>query len=262
MAWFKVDDSFGTSPKVMTIPRRIRMQCLGLWVTAGTWSAQHLTDGRIPDHMIEEWGAEVSHGDALVASGLWERDTDSYVFHDWSDYQPTRVDTLANREKERRRKEDWRLRNRENTTQSPAGTESRGDNASEHPDPTRPDPTRPLRKDSSSDSADAEPRPEIIHLLDLLDSELERNGSKRPNRTKRNIDAARLLLDRDGRTVEQVEKAIRFAQADEFWRSNILSMSKLREKYDTLRLAAQKAKPGNVTPMKRSIPQNDEWMYR
>ena len=113
---------------------------------------------------------------------------------------------------------------------------------------------------SSSDSAEAETRPEIARLLDLLDSELERNGAKKPNRTKKNIDAVRLLLERDGKTVEQVEAAIRWAQADEFWRANILSMSKLREKYDQLSLAAQR-KRGNVTPLKR-VPTNEEWMYR
>ena len=103
----------------------------------------------------------------------------------------------------------------------------------------------------SSEIAEAITRPEIIQLLDLLDSEIERNGAKKPARTKKNIDATRLLLDRDGRTVEQVAAAIRWCQSDEFWRSNILSMSKLREKYETLRLAAQRAKPGaDVAPMK------------
>jgi hypothetical protein len=90
----------------------------------------------------------------------------------------------------------------------------------------------------SSAVADATDRPEITELLDLLDSEIRANGGKAPARTKRNIDATRLLLDKDGRSVDQIAKAIRWCQADEFWRANILSMSKLREKYDQLRLAA------------------------
>uniref|UniRef100_UPI003561EE3F hypothetical protein n=1 Tax=Actinotalea sp. TaxID=1872145 RepID=UPI003561EE3F len=59
---------------------------------------------------------------------------------------------------------------------------------------------------------------------------------------RKNLDAARLLLDRDGRTVKQVEAAIDYATTDEFWRANILSMVKLREKYDQLRLHASRAK--------------------
>jgi hypothetical protein len=90
----------------------------------------------------------------------------------------------------------------------------------------------------SSEVADATDRPELNQLLDLLDSEIRANGGKPPARTKKNLDAARLLIDRDKRTVEQVATAIRWCQADEFWRANILSMSKLREKYDQLRLAA------------------------
>lgn len=102
-------------------------------------------------------------------------------------------------------------------------------------------------QDSSSEVADATTRPDVIHLLDALDAEIERNGAKKPSRTKKNIDAARLLLDRDGKTVDQVERAIKFAQSDEFWRSNVLSMSKLREKYDQLVLAAKRKPAGNVT---------------
>ena len=91
---------------------------------------------------------------------------------------------------------------------------------------------------SSSEVADATPRPEVDELLDYLDARIEANGAKVPNRTKKNRDAARLLLDKDNRTVDQVKAAIDFATDDEFWRTNILSMSKLREKYDTLRMRA------------------------
>ena len=52
------------------------------------------------------------------------------------------------------------------------------------------------------------------------------------------------------RTPEQIEAAIRWCQADEFWRSNILSASKLREKYDQLRLAAAR-QPGRTFGQQR-----------
>lgn len=91
-------------------------------------------------------------------------------------------------------------------------------------------------KSFSSEVADATPRPEVEQLLDLLDEGIEANGAKKPTRTKKNTDAARLLLDRDGWTVEQVSWMIRWATRDEFWRRNILSMSKLREKFDQLKL--------------------------
>lgn len=91
---------------------------------------------------------------------------------------------------------------------------------------------------SSSEISDEIPRPDVEELLDLLDSCLAANGSKTPSRTKKNRDAARLLLDRDGYDVKQVAWMIQWATSDEFWRANILSMSKLREKFDQLKAKA------------------------
>jgi hypothetical protein len=107
---------------------------------------------------------------------------------------------------------------------------------------------------SSSEVADATPRPDVLRLLDLLDAEITRNGGKAPSRSRKNIDAARLLIDRDGHTVEQIENAIRWCQSDEFWRSNILSMSKLREKYEQLRLAAKRKTGGEQSPRTSQQP--------
>lgn len=120
---------------------------------------------------------------------------------------------------------------------------------------------RSEKETPSSDAADAAPRPEVLQLLDLLDAEIERNGGKKPSRTKKNLDAARLLIDRDGKTPDQIATAIRWCQSDEFWRSNILSMSKLREKYEQLRLAAERSRKP-ATPTVRKVAANDEWMYR
>lgn len=109
--------------------------------------------------------------------------------------------------------------------------------------------------DLSSEVAVAPVREDVIRILDLLDAEIARNGSKTPSRTKANLDAARLLIDRDGATVEQIERVIRWCQADSFWRSNILSMAKLRDKYDQLRLKSQSPQrsAGRPTPTERAM---------
>ena len=44
----------------------------------------------------------------------------------------------------------------------------------------------------------------------------------------------RLMRERDGRTEEQIRFLIGWCQKDNFWQANILSMKKLREKFDTL----------------------------
>jgi len=101
---------------------------------------------------------------------------------------------------------------------------------------------------SSSEAADAPLRPDVEDLLDYLDQQITATDpeAKLPTRNKKNRDAARLLLDLDNRTPEQVKAAIDFATHDEFWRTNVRSMSKLRDKYDQLRLQAQKKRPHAV----------------
>lgn len=51
---------------------------------------------------------------------------------------------------------------------------------------------------------------------------------------------ARLLLDDDHRTEEQVHRAIDWATRDTFWKGNIRSVPKLRAQYDTLRSHAER----------------------
>ena len=97
----------------------------------------------------------------------------------------------------------------------------------------------------TSGSSGEETRPDILEILDHLDARLEGNNLKKPNRVKSNIDAARRLLDRDGRTVDEVKRIIDYAQSTEFWIPNVRSMSKLREKWDTLSSQAGFAKPAN-----------------
>lgn len=128
------------------------------------------------------------------------------------------------------------------------GGRSGGESGSESrsialPGPTRPqpDPTRP--QVASAKPSDA-PRDDVDRICEHLAGAVEANGSKRPTITTKWRSAARLMLDKDGRTEEEVHGAIEWSQRDEFWRANILSLPTLREKYDTLRLQAQRKSGG------------------
>ena len=101
-----------------------------------------------------------------------------------------------------------------------------------------------------SDAADGEiiDRPDIEALLDQLDQQIEANGNRKPNRNKKNHDAMRLLLDRDGYTPEQVSYIIDWAQANNFWQANVLSAAKLREKFT--QLVAQARRDSKRKPTK------------
>jgi hypothetical protein len=49
---------------------------------------------------------------------------------------------------------------------------------------------------------------------------------------------AERMMRLDGRTEAEVRELIEWSQGDSFWKSNILSMAKLREKFDQLTLKA------------------------
>lgn len=83
-------------------------------------------------------------------------------------------------------------------------------------------------------------RIDVERICQHLADRVEANGAKRPTITKRWRDAARLMLDNDHRDEAEIHKAIDWSQADEFWRANILSLPKLRDKFDTLKMQAQR----------------------
>ncbi|UYM26624.1 hypothetical protein SEA_BAUER_75 [Arthrobacter phage Bauer] len=150
MSWFKVDDGFHSSRKVLSIPKRARFAAVGLWTVAGSWSADQLTDGFVPDYMLGVWGAPPSAPQSLVDAGLWERTSGGYLFRKWHEYQPSKQDVDAERAASRERMRELRAKRKQKKPQEQAengGMFGRtGPNGSENvrnPDPTRPDPTRP-----------------------------------------------------------------------------------------------------------------------
>lgn len=137
MTWGKVDDKLHGSPKWRAASKGAR----ALWTTALSWSMDQLTDGHVPRHMLVPLEGTAAEAACLVRVGLWEQHpSDGWIFHDWSDYQPTREQVVA----ERRAAADRQKRARERAR------ESRDRHAVTHGEvtpavtvpPTRPDPTR------------------------------------------------------------------------------------------------------------------------
>lgn len=100
MPWFKVDDTFAFHAKTLIAGN----PAIGLWVRAGAWSMQTLSDGFVPEHVARQLGkpAEIRR---LVESGLWLPDEAGYRFHEWAERQPSKDEVLQNRESGRRRAE-------------------------------------------------------------------------------------------------------------------------------------------------------------
>lgn len=262
MVWFIVDDGFSSSPKVLGIPRSDRMAAVGLWTTAGSWCAKHLTDGRVPGFMLDEWGAEQGSAKHLLASGLWEESEGGFFFHDWEGWQRTRSEIEEKRDAERERKRLYREKLAGQKGKAPDdlshGTEAGHDvghqRVSAPPNQALPIPTEPTLIDKNIGTAS---RPEVLQLCQLLQQLIVENGSKKPNITNRWLTEARVMLDKDGRELEAAVRLIRWCQQNPFWRANIMSMPKFRAQYDQLRLAAEaeriaRVKPGRQTPTERA----------
>jgi hypothetical protein len=212
MVWAKLDDTYGDDCAPLS-DAAFRTHTEGLG-----WTMRRVTEGRITQRDLRRF-AETKDPDTAVAelveTGWWEahQDGDGWtILHDMG-CQRTKdqieADRVANAERQRR----WR--------------EARA-------------------KKKAKARADDEPRDDVERLCVHLADRVEANGSRRPAITKTWRETGRLLLDNDELTEEQVHRAINWCQDSEFWRSNIMSMSKLRDKYNTLRLQAEKARKDNA----------------
>ena len=159
MAWFKVDDGFHASRKLLKIPKRARFGAAGLWAVAGSWAADQLTDGHVPNYMLTEWGAPPAAPESLVDAGLWERASDGYVFYNWHEYQPSKQDVDAERAASRERMRDLRAKRKQPKPpeQAEAGdvfgrTVTNSSESVRNPDPSRPIPTRPTKEEADASS--------------------------------------------------------------------------------------------------------------
>lgn len=106
MTWFKVDDGFHSHPKTRKVLTKAPA-ALALWVVAGSWSADNLTDGLIPEDQLP-WLIPVGADDMaqqLVAARFWRRVKGGYQFHQWATdgdgtkRNPTREEVEAERRK-------------------------------------------------------------------------------------------------------------------------------------------------------------------
>jgi len=71
MVWFRVDDNLHSHRKTARAG-----EAMALWVIAGSWSGAHLTDGFVPDYMVDRLipgGREMA--ERLVQAELWVEET-------------------------------------------------------------------------------------------------------------------------------------------------------------------------------------------
>jgi hypothetical protein len=149
MPWFKVDDKLHSHRKVI----RAGIDAMGLWVVAGSWCADQLGDGFVPDCVAQRLDPDYAkHAAALVAAKLWipgEKDGETgWYFHQWSEdgRQPTSESVNAKRDEARERMAKLRAQRAEEAKTKKDGSQDVRANTSRtssevRSTPTRPDPT-------------------------------------------------------------------------------------------------------------------------
>ena len=244
MAWFKVDDGFWSHPKVLTMSA----DATSLWVRSGAYACQHLTDGFIAEGLLHVLGSDRA-AEELVESGLWLEADGGFLFHDWDDYQETADAVKRRREQARERQRKFREERENkknvtpNVTRDSKSDESGSSQKVSTPDPTRPDPTRPDHSSSSAKppAVAKPPREDVEQLCTRLRDHIAGNTSKTPNITAKWRTEARLLLDRDDIPFDEAVRVLDWCQADSFWKGNILSMPKFREKFAQLQIKSRQS---------------------
>jgi hypothetical protein len=150
MPWFKVDDTLSLHPKVLAAGNA----AIGLWVRAGSWSMQQLTDGFVPKHIARTLGSS-TEARRLVESGLWVEVDGGFQFHEWTDVQRTKEQVKADRHAASERQRHARERAKSQSESRRDNGVSHGPPVSQPPDQTRPDQTN---KDMGADKPPAAKR--------------------------------------------------------------------------------------------------------
>ncbi|WP_152353300.1 hypothetical protein [Brachybacterium subflavum] len=211
------------------------------------YSRRYLTDGRVPQRVVQRFDERVV--DELCTNdptspSLVLNDDGSGQLHDYDDAQETRADVEA----KRLAGKTAGKASAEKRKQPSNGSSNKSFNGSS----TKRSTEEEEEEENSSEVAEATPREDVNSLCNRLADRIEANGSKRPTITKSWRDAARLMLDRDGRDQSEAERLIDWCQNDDFWRGNVMSMPKFRSQFDQLRLKAKTA------PTARPLGSNDD----
>ena len=252
MSWAKFDDRYDDNRKVKRAWRD-NPAAVGLHAMAITYCCRHRTDGLVDLDWIEEKLPNARQRAAILRTleerGLFSRvDDEHYIVNDYLVYNPSREDKEnQSRGAKAAALARWGKRD--------ASEDAMRDACETHSDPHAEPNATPLPNPTPTQ---VEPdRPDVDRLLKTLAELMLGNDPKAKvaPESKRWRTDMRLLIDADKRPVDEIEQVIRWCQADQFWRSNILSPGKLREKYTALllRMHNDRSQNGQASGPKRSL---------
>src|SRR5690625_886628 len=253
--WFQVERSLRDAmPDAMPDALLHALQdAKQLHITSILYSAQARWDGMFPVAAVKSF-ARSTYEEAVTALfevGMWINHPGGMAeIRHFLKHQPSSSDLEdASERAKKAANARW-----ENAERNASGNAER--NASGNAEKRREE--KSINTRPTDENANAFSRPDVKEIFDYFTNSLKKLGVTRlPGKNKTNATAIRRLLDTDKRTVTQIKAAIDFAHNDPFWKANILSLSKLREQYEQLRLKAQQQ---NSSPQqKQNDAAHDRW---
>lgn len=233
--WLKLSADYADDPKVIAAGIEGEV----LFIRSLAWCKRHADTGEIPDVVASRLAAGIadvaSVTERLVHLGLWLRDGSGYRVAAWENWQvmqdlaKSHGGSLGAHRRWHRSQPDPSC---EHCMGNPMGN------------PLGEAITKPMLETELETELETTYAPEVQRLCELLANLMQENGCKRTNITKAWLRHMDLLLRVDGHDPAEVESVIRWSQADDFWKANILSTSSLRKQYDKLRLRMSSSSSG------------------
>jgi hypothetical protein len=186
----------------------------------------------------------------LVEVGLLEHVQGGFVARSWLKWNKSAEEYGRHLAKDRERKARKDAEDAPNSARNPDSF--RTDSAPQFSS-VQLSPVQSVTPSSDADASDPGETfsEDVIRLCELLASLVHLNGNKAVV-GKKWLQACDRLIRIDDYTPEQIEWVMRWSQQNEFWQSNILSMPKLREKFDQLKTRALTEKTHQSSPQTRT----------
>jgi hypothetical protein len=251
-AFAQFDVGYLDNPKIMEVFDESPIAIL-MHIGSVLYCAQHLTDGVVSaGPMQRKAGGSPADTRLLVDADLWHlpghgcefcpQPADGKVYvHDYTEHNRTSEGVKRAAEAGKRGAAGrWGKKDADpNAIRMRSAYESHSDPQCDSDEIAMPREKERKREREEAKASSSEPsRPDVERVISSFSDMLKANDIKhKPGQTWRT--AARLLIDRDGYTPDQIIYVAKFATTDEFWKSNVLSLPKLREKFEALKIKAQ-----------------------
>lgn len=287
MAWLMIDQNILSNGKTQQVAVDLDIRCEDVFLhlfRLWSWAVDDAReDGRLRNKdsrvvaRVAGWDGDPEQFVAALVNaggeeefGFLERKPDGALYiHDWTEYTgkfvaKRRAD--AERKRNQRAKSTGQTEDETDEPESSMGYVART-SGGRHADVRAQEKDKELEQDEknegtiSSSDADAptaeigpvfgDDSPEYELAAHLADRKLENNPKSKPTSEKQLQNWAndvRLMVQRDDRSLSDIRALIDWSQSDDFWRANILSMGKLREKYDQLWLKMTTPIPARASP--------------